>query len=86
MRVQLVDVPTRMGARLLLVVPLPSWPAQLLPQDQSVPSRLRARLWMPVVATLFPIVTGERADWCGTFAGGSAVAELAGDVLAPGPH
>jgi hypothetical protein len=51
--VQLVEEPTRTGTRLWLVVPSPSWPAQLFPQDHRLPSRFNARLCGPAVATCF---------------------------------
>ena len=44
---------TRTGTSRLVVVPSPSWPAKLLPQQATDPSVLRAQEWLPPAATCF---------------------------------
>src|SRR3989344_2532758 len=39
------------GTFLLVIVPSPSWPLTLFPQLRTVPSDLRARVWVPPAAT-----------------------------------
>ena len=39
------DALTGVGVGIVVVTPFPSWPSELYPQDQTVPSDLTAREW-----------------------------------------
>ena len=64
--IQLVADPTCRGAALLLVVPVPSDPAQLLPHAHNVPSFLMASVCIPPATACFQSCPG--AAWTGMLA------------------
>jgi hypothetical protein len=53
---------TATGVGLSVVVPLPSWPKLLRPQEKTVPAEVRATVWtLPAATEITPALSGATA-------------------------